>query len=98
MTDPLKEAVKEFFRVIIAGVIPAVIASLGIITAGINVQAGTFAIAWNVVAAVFLVKFLSDISTGLAKALDKFLHELNKELPKKDQNSGVFGQKGITGL
>lgn len=30
--------------------------------------------------------------------IDKLLHEVNKELPKKKQNKGLLGEKGITGF
>jgi len=30
------------------------------------------------------------------KFIDSLLHEANKELPKKEQNSGLLGKKGIT--
>ena len=43
---------------------------------------------WKVVAITATV-------AGL-KFIDSFLHENNKELPKKEQNDGYLGKKGIT--
>ena len=32
------------------------------------------------------------------KFIDSALHEWNKDKPKKDQNSGLLGERGITGF
>lgn len=75
------EALKEFLRTVVLGLVPALVASLGIIWNGIDTDAGTFDIAWNLVAAVFAANAIVVFQTSLMSALDKFLHKNKIETP-----------------
>lgn len=38
------------------------------------------------------------VAVMVLRWIDSFLHEYNKELPKKEQNPGILGVKGLTGF
>ena len=73
----------------ISGLIPAIVAAIMVIIAGINTTTGDMNIAWGVVRAIFIVQTLSAAATGLTKSLDKFLHETGKELNNENLTKGI---------
>lgn len=68
-------AVQEFLRTIAAGEILTLVTVLGIITAGINKELGTFMIEWNVAGAVFVAETIVVVKTALVKSVDKYIHK-----------------------
>ena len=75
------EAIKEFLRTLILGLLPSLAAALGVIAIGIDTQAGTFHIKWAVVLAVLAVDAIAVIKTSLMSAADRWLHENKVEYP-----------------
>ena len=68
------EAIKEFVRTLILGLIPAVVAALGVISTGISTETGVFNIPWGIVIAVLAVDVIAVTKTALMSAGDKWLH------------------------
>lgn len=62
------EALKEFFR---TGILGSLVTAILTATQGINVEAGSFEINWNILVAAFAFSVL----TALARAIDRFIHE-----------------------
>lgn len=81
MNEELVSSVQEGLRTFIIGEIFVVIAVLGIIKAGINVELGTFVIAWNVAGAVAASASIVNLQTAIGSALDKFLHKNDVSTP-----------------
>lgn len=74
-------AIQQFVRVVALGGVATLITVLGIISAGIDTELGTFIIRWNVVSAVAAVEMIAVVKVALASAVDKFLHESGIETP-----------------
>lgn len=90
MSDQIKEAGKEFFRIIVADLIGSVIAALGIILVGINTVTGDIAINGQLVLAVFLAGIISAVKIGLVKMVDKYMHK------KGQENGDESLERGLT--
>lgn len=69
------EALKEFVRTFVLGLIPGVVAAIAVINNGINTDTGEFNIMWTVVVAVLVSNILTVFQTALLKAADKWLHK-----------------------
>lgn len=78
MTKSLKEALKEFARVMISGLVPVLSTLIMAIISGINTELGVISIKWNVLLSIGLVQVLTLIATALPKALDKYTFEESK--------------------
>lgn len=81
LSKPLVEAIKEFARTFILGEIMVLIAVLGIVKSGINVEIGTFVVQWNVALATFASSTIGVVMTALPSAVDKWLHEKDVKTP-----------------
>lgn len=81
LSEPLVEAVKQFLRTIVLGMIPVIGAILLFIKSGINVEVGSFNINWAIALAMLVSGFISVVQTSLMSALDKWLHEKDIKTP-----------------
>ena len=79
MNNALKEALKEFARVLISGLVPVVITITTMIAGGINQVTGAIIIPWMLIRAFVLLQFLTILGTAIARAADKYQHEYNSE-------------------
>lgn len=81
MSDQLVEALKEFIRTLILGMIPVASGVVLFIKSGIDVEVGTFNINWIIAWAMTVAGFLGVVQTSMMSALDKFLHESKVKTP-----------------
>ena len=77
----------SFTEALKEGLRVAVLAVIPILISGFQ-QAEGFD--WRLVIVTGVVAFL--------RFVDSWLHEVNKEQPKKEQNEGLFGKAGLTGF
>lgn len=81
LSEPLLEAIKEFIRTFILGVIPIVGAVLLFIKAGIDTDNGTFNINWVGALAVLVAGVIGVVQTALMSAFDKWVHKNDIKTP-----------------
>lgn len=74
MSKAVVEALKEFIRTLVLGMIPVLVGALAIVKLGIDVEVGGFSIRWILVLAVLASGFVSVVQTALMSAGDKWLH------------------------
>lgn len=72
---PRNEAIKEFGRTLIFGLISVFITVLGMMVVGINQATGDININWLIVRAIFFAETLVTLKLALTSAVDKYLHE-----------------------
>jgi len=84
--NPKLEALKELGRLLLLSVVSFFLAE------GMNAIATLLGYYVSPEVVLFATAFL----TYMLKAIDKWLHELNKTLPVDEQNSGLLGAKGLT--
>jgi hypothetical protein len=78
--SPAQESMKEFGRVMVAGLVPLITTVIGAIITGINLTTGTIGVNWTIVGLTALVMFLGTFQTAIVKAWDKYTHLTNKLL------------------
>ena len=84
--NPFLEAVKEFLRNVVMGMLAEVaVVIIPIIIAGINTTTGVIMINWQLIYAVGLVTFL----TAVLRGLDKWKHEQSKLENPEDQGKSM---------
>lgn len=88
------EALKEFVRTLILGLIPAVVAAIKIIQMGIDTETGSFAIQWGVAAAVLVSGALTVLQTAALKGVDKWLHQHGITTPLNLRSMDVLAENG----
>ncbi len=75
MAKPLIEALKEFTRTFLLGIIPVLSGIILFIRSGINVEFGSFNINWAIVLAMLVAGALGVLQTAIMSAADKWIHE-----------------------
>lgn len=82
MITALKEAAKEWLRIMLAGVTATIVP---IVLSGLNTQTGAISFNTGLITTVTLTL----VVTATAKAIDKFLHEWNKEIRPENRGKSM---------
>lgn len=77
----------SFIEALKEGLRVVVLAVIPILISGFQQNEG---FDWRLVVVTGVIAFL--------RFVDSWLHEVNKEQPKKDQNSGLLGERGLVGF
>jgi len=72
---PINEAIKEFGRTMLFGLISLIITVIGMIVAGINQSTGDININFIIIRAIFIAEALITFKLAITSALDKYIHD-----------------------